>query len=154
MEFVVFGVERRRASLIAACALFFGMVAAFGTVTLLSPGATRPRASFFFALGLPVVAFATLMIVGMMTVRIRVEQATGEVFELHGVFGLEVRRRRFALAEFDRVSLTRAFRAGYRVSLLGHQRDLMVFVTNDLGAARERAAEVAAACGLKVTDQL
>jgi hypothetical protein len=159
MEFVVFGVERRRASLIVACALLFGMVAAFGTVTLLSPDATRTRAASFSALGLPVVAFTTLMILVMivlvmMTVRIRVEHATGEVFQLYGVFGLEVRRRRFALAEFDRVSLTRAFRAGYRVSLLGHQQDLMVCVTNDLGAARDRAGEVAAACGLKVTDQL
>ena len=154
MEFVVFGVERRRASLIVACALLFGMVAAFGTVTLLSPDATRTRAAFFSALGLPVVAFTTLMILVMMTVRIRVEHATGEVFQLYRVFGLEVLRRRFALAEFDRVSLTRAFRAGYRVSLLGHQQDLMVFVTNDLRAARDRADEVAAACGLKVTDQL
>jgi hypothetical protein len=154
MESVVFGVERRRASLIVVCALLFGMVAAFGTVTLLSPDGTRTRAAYFSALGLPVVALTTLMIVAMISVRIRIEHAAGEVFQLYGVFGLEVRRRRFALADFDRVSLTRAFRAGYRVSLLGHQQDLMVFVTNDLRAARDRADEVAAACGLKVTDQL
>jgi len=154
MEFAVFGVERRRASLLVACALLVGMVAAFGTVILLSPDATRMRAAFFPGLALPVVALSALMITAMITVRIRIERATGEVFQLYGVLGLEVRRRRFTLAEFDRVSLSRAFRAGYRVSLLGRQHDLRVFVTSDLGAARDRADQVAAASGLNLTDQL
>jgi hypothetical protein len=40
------------------------------------------------------------------------------------LFGLEVRRRRFNLSEFDRVSLSQGFRAGYQVSLVGRDQEL------------------------------
>jgi hypothetical protein len=60
----------------------------------------------------------------------------------------------FRLSNFDRVSLNRGFRAGYRVSLLGREQEAMVFATNNLGNARERADEIAGECGLKVSDHL
>ena len=40
------------------------------------------------------------------------------------LFGLEVRRRRFNLSEFDRVSLSQGFRAGHQVSLVGRDQEL------------------------------
>ena len=39
---------------------------------------------------------------------IRIERPSGKVFQLDFLFGLEVRRQRFNLSEFDRVSLSRA----------------------------------------------
>jgi hypothetical protein len=60
------------------------------------------------------------------------------------LFGLEVRRQRFNLSEFDRVSLSRGFRAGYQVSLADREQELRVFPTANLGTACHRAEEVAA----------
>ena len=87
-------------------------------------------------------------------VRIRVERVTGKMFRLFTLFGHEVRQQRFNLSDFDHVSLDRGSRAGYRVSLLGRQQDVIVFFTNNLDAARERANEIAAECGFKVSDHL
>jgi hypothetical protein len=98
---------------------------------------------------------AVLLLISIMTsVRIHVECGTGQVFRLFTLFGRQVWLERFNLSEFDRVSLSRAFRAGYRVSLLGRQQDLIVFFTNNLGNARDRAEAVAAECGLSVSDHL
>ena len=63
-------------------------------------------------------------------------------------------RQSFRLSNFDRVSLSRGFRAGYRVSVIGREQELMVFASNNLGNARERADEIAGECGLKVRDHL
>jgi hypothetical protein len=41
---------------------------------------------------------------------IRIERPSGKVFQLDFLFVLEVRRQRFNLSEFDRVSLSRALR--------------------------------------------
>ena len=79
---------------------------------------------------------------------------SGKVFQLDFLFGLEVRRQRFNLSEFDRVSLSQGFRAGYQVSLVGRDQDLKVFLTANLGTACHRAEEVAAECGATVGDQL
>ena len=83
--------------------------------------------------------------------RIRFERETGEVVRFYFLFGREVRRTRFNLSDFDRVSLSRGFRTGYRVSLVGRDQDLAVFFTANLATARDRADKVAAECGLKVT---
>ena len=58
---------------------------------------------------------------------IRVELPSGKVLQLDFLFGLEVRQQRFNLSEFDRVSLSRGFRAGYQVSLVGADMELKVF---------------------------
>jgi hypothetical protein len=67
---------------------------------------------------------------------------------------LEVRRQRFNLSEFDRVSLSRGFGAGYQVSLVGRDQELKVFLMANLGTVCHRAEEVAAECGTTVSDQL
>jgi hypothetical protein len=77
-----------------------------------------------------------------------------QVDRLDFLFGLEVRRQRFDLSEFDRVSLSRGFRAGYQVSLASRAQELKVFLTANLGTACHRAEEVAAECGPTVSDQL
>ena len=78
----------------------------------------------------------------------------GKVFQLDFLFGLEVRWQRFNLSEFDRVSLSRGFRAGYQVSLAGRDQELKAFLMANLGTACHRAKEVAAGCGAAVGDQL
>jgi hypothetical protein len=78
---------------------------------------------------------------------------SGKVFQLDFLFGLEVRQQRFNLSEFDRVSLSRGFHAGYQVFLVGPDKELKVF----RGEPRNRvhpAEDVAAECGPTVTDQL
>jgi hypothetical protein len=45
---------------------------------------------------------------------ISIERSSGKVFQLDFLFGLEVRRQRFDLSEFDGVSLSRGFPAGYQ----------------------------------------
>ena len=54
---------------------------------------------------------------------IRIERPSGKVFQLDFLFRLEVRQQRFNLSEFDRVSLSRGFRAGYQVSLVARTRN-------------------------------
>jgi hypothetical protein len=85
---------------------------------------------------------------------IRIERPSGKVFQLDFLFGLEVRRPRFNLSDFDRVSLSRGFRAGYQVSLVGWDRELKLFLTANLGSACHRAEKVAAECAPTVSDQL
>jgi hypothetical protein len=85
---------------------------------------------------------------------IRIERPSGKVFQLDFLFGLNVRRQRFNLSEFDRVRLSGGFRAGYRVFLVGRDQELKVFLTANLGTVRHCAEEVAADCGLMVSDQL
>ncbi len=84
---------------------------------------------------------------------IRIERPSGKVFQLDFPFGLEVRRQRFNLSEFDRQP-ERGFRAGCQVSLVGRDQELKVFLTANLGTACHRAEEVAAECGPTVSDQL
>jgi hypothetical protein len=52
---------------------------------------------------------------------IRIERSSGKVFQLDFLFGLEVRRQRFDLSEFDGVS--RGFPSEYQVSLVGRDRN-------------------------------
>jgi hypothetical protein len=54
---------------------------------------------------------------------IRIERPSGKVFQLDFLFVLEVWQQRFNLSEFDRVSLSRGFRAGYQVSLVGPDKE-------------------------------
>jgi hypothetical protein len=54
---------------------------------------------------------AAFAVMNLMTgATIRIERPSGEVFQLDFLFGLEVRRQRFNLSEFDRVSPSRGFR--------------------------------------------
>jgi hypothetical protein len=156
MEFAVHDVPNRRFGPLIGIALISGILAAFATFLLLPHGPDKVSNHSYLILILPFsMILAVLLLISIMTsVRIHVERATGQVFRLFTLFGRQVWRERFNLSEFDRVSLSRAFRAGYRVSLLGRQQDLIVFFTNNLGNARDKAEAVAAECGLSVSDHL
>ena len=158
MEFTVYDGPVRRLGLILTLPLLLGMFAAFGIYRLLPHGETSTKmpVELYFSLIFPVGIVLAVFAVAEITtgVRIRIERATREMFRLYMLLGREVRRERFNLSDFDRVSLSRGFRTGYRVSLLGRERDLMVCYTTNLGAARDRADKVATQCGFKVSDQL
>lgn len=156
MEIRVYDSLNKRVGRNIMVAVVAGLLAAFGTFRLTSPEGTGfPPEAY------PVLVVAALIILVMFAVinvttsrQIRIERATGEVFRLDFLLGREVRRQRFNLSDFDRVTLSRGFRAGYRVSLVGREQDLAVLLTATLETARDQADKVAAECGLKVTDQL
>lgn len=157
MEFSVYDGPSRRIGPAIMLAVGIGILAAFGTLLLLRPhGTARIPAESYLVLIVPVGMILALFLVISFTtsVRIRIERVTGEVLRHYALFGWEVWRQRFRLSDFDRVSLNRGFRAGYRVSLVGREEDLIVFFTAKLGTARTQADEVAAECGFNVSDQL
>jgi hypothetical protein len=153
MEFMVYdGATRNR--LMISVSVAFALAALSATLVMLPHDASRPVPYVLFILPL-VTIVALFAVISIPTgVRIRIEAMTGEVARLYSVFGVAVRRDRFRLSDFDRVSLHRAFRAGYQISLLGPKQDLTVFSTPDLGAARDQAQKIAAECRLNLKDQL
>ena len=156
MEITIYDTLNRRVVLNLTVALTAGIFAAFSTFFLMSKGRTAMPAELYPILIVPAgMILALFVLIRMMTsARIRFERETGEVVRFYFVFGREVRRKRFNLSDFDRVSLSRGFRTGYRVSLVGRVQDLAVFFTANLATARDRADKVAAECGLKVSDQV
>jgi hypothetical protein len=155
MEFIVYDGQNKRAAALVAVAPIIGMVAAVGMFVVVRRGeTTAPGGSYLFLFPLTMILALFPLINITSSMRIRVERANGEIFRLFSLFGHEVWRQRFRLSSFDRVSLNRGFRAGYRVSLLGREQEVMVFATNDLRNARERADQIAAECELKVSDHL
>jgi hypothetical protein len=156
MEITVYDNLNRRVVLNLTVALTAGILAAFSTFFLMSKGRTAIPAELYALLIVPAATILALFaLIRMMTsARIRFERATGQVVRYYFVFGREVQRKRFHLSDFDRVSLSRAFRAGYRVSLVGRDLDLAVSFTANLAIARDQADKVAAECQLKVSDQV
>ena len=160
VEFSVYDGPGKRVKLAIFGALVAGMVASFTTMSLTSQGAAarggRGAPEQFPILVIPAVLIVGLMLVMVMTlpVRIRIERGMGEVYRVYSLLGLDLRVQKFNVSDFERVSLYRAYRAGYQVSLVGRERELVAFLSANLGSARERANQLAAECGLKVTDQL
>jgi hypothetical protein len=156
MEFPVFDALSRKITMFVALALCAPALAIFYFAGLSPQGKAPMPAELLLVLSFPVaVTLAVVPFLNIMFgVRIRIERATGEVFRIYSLFGGEVRRQSLPLSGFDRVSLSRGFRGGYRVSLLGREHDLMACMTAKLSVARERANKLATECGLKVCDQL
>ena len=155
MEFTVYDGQNKRMAVLVVIALITGMVAGVGTFLMVRHGETTvPPGSYLFLFPLTMILALFPLISITFSMRIRVERANGEIVRLFTLFGHEVWQQRFRLSNFDRVSLNRNFRTGYRVSLLGRNQEVMVFATNNLGNARERADEIAGECGLKVSDHL
>ena len=159
MEFSVYDSPAKRVRLAIVGAVVAGMVASFITVFLASQG-TAARDGRRLPEQLPILVIPAVLIVGLMLimmtlgVRLRIERGMGEVSRVYSLLGLNLRVQKFNLSDFERVSLYRAYRTGYQVSLVGRERELVAFLSADLGSARERANQLAAECGLKVTDQL
>jgi len=156
MEITVYDNLNRRAVLNLTVALTAGILAAFSTFFLLSKGRTVMPAEVYSVMIVPAAMILALFaLIRLLTgARIRFERQTGNVVRFYFVFGREAGRKQFHVSDFARVSLSRAFRAGYRVSLVGRDQDLPVFFTANLATARDRADQVAAECGLKVSDQV
>jgi hypothetical protein len=156
MEFPVYDALTRRISVLVGLALCAPPLAMLYFAGLASHGRTQMPVEFYLVLSFPVAVIVAMVpfLNVMFGVRIRIERATGAIFRIYSLFGGEVRRQSLPLSDFDRVSLSRGFRGGYRVFLLGREHDLMACTTAKLGVARERAEKIAAECGLKVCDQL
>ena len=156
MEVTVYDNLNKRVVLAITVAVTMGLVAAFATLFLMPHGTANVPAEVYPILLVPVGMILLVFVVLRMvtSVRIRIERVTGEVFRFYFLLGRELGRRRFNISDFDRISLSRAYRAGYQVSLVGRDQDLIVFATANLRTARDRAEKVAAECGLTVTDQL
>jgi hypothetical protein len=156
MEITVYDSLNRKVVLNLTIALTAGFLTAFSTFFMMSRGRTAMPAELYLVLILPaamiLVPFALIRLIT--SAKVRFERATGEVVRFYFVFGREVRLKRFNLTDFDRVSLSRGFRSGYRVSLVGRDQDLAVFFTPNLAAARDRVDRIAAECGLKISDQV
>jgi hypothetical protein len=156
MEFAVYDGPNRRAGTMVMIGLIFGLLGSL-CVFLLIPHPGKPiPAESYLPLMVPVaLIIAVFPLISVITgVQIRIERQTNEVLRLWSIFGYNVRTQSFRLADFERVSLSRAFRRGYQVALIGPQQDLTVFLTPNLAAARDHAQGVASACGLKIADHL
>jgi len=159
VEFSVYDSPATRVRLAIVGAVVAGMVASFITVFLASQG-TAARDKRRLPEQLPILVIPAVLIVGLMLimmtlgVRLRIERGMGEVSRVYSLLGLNLRVQKFNLSDFERGSLYRAYRTGYQVSLVGRERELVAFLSANLGSARERANQLAAECELKVTDQL
>ena len=157
MQIRVYDSLNKRVGRNMTVALTVSLLAALSTYLLVTPPheISLPAAAYpilIAPVGMILVVFG---LINMMTsAQIQIERVTGEVFRLDFLFGKQVRRQRFNLIGFDRVSLSRGYRGGYKVSLVGRDQDLTVVLTDNLAFARDWAEKVAVECGLKVIDQL
>ncbi len=103
-----------------------------------------------------VVVFAGLFLLMHVTtnVWIRIDPMQRKVFHIYKLFGYPVYRKIYDLSQFDRISLHRAFRGGYRATLVGREQEVAVSASWKLGWVRQAAEQVATSVGLKMSDQL
>lgn len=85
---------------------------------------------------------------------IRIDPTGKKVFQLYKLFGWPVFQRAYDLSQFDRISLHRAFRGGYRATLVGHDREVVLAASPQLGVVRRAAEQTATFSGLRMSDQL
>ena len=90
----------------------------------------------------------------IMNVWVRIDAGSGKVFRLHKLLGRTVHTREYAAAQFDHVSLHRASRGGYMVTLVGQEREVVLRLTADLKEARATAREAVECSGFELKDQL
>ncbi len=103
-----------------------------------------------------VVVFAGLFLLIHLTtnVWIRMDPMQRKVFHIYKLFGYSVSRKVYDLSQFDRISLHRAFRGGYRATLVGREQEVVVSASSKLGWVRRAAEQAATSTGLKMSDQL
>lgn len=90
----------------------------------------------------------------MTNVWIRIDMVTGEVFQVYKLFVWPLYQRMYDLSQFDRVSLHRSFRGGYRATLVGRVREVVVAASWNLARARDAAERASAVSRLRVNDQI
>lgn len=90
----------------------------------------------------------------MTNVWIRIDRISRKVSQLYKLFGWSIYQRTYDLSQFDRISLHRAVRGGYRATLVGHDREVVVTASPQLGVVRRAAEQTANFSGLRLSDQL
>ena len=153
MENPVYDKVTRRLSAIVSVALFAPIL--IGLWTLRSVDQKVADELLIVAIFL-VVVFAGLFLVMHLTtnVWIRIDPMQRKVFHIYKLFGYPVYKKTYDLSQFDRVSLPRAFRGGYRATLVGREHEVVVSTSWKLGWVRPAAEQAATSIGLKLSDQL
>lgn len=85
---------------------------------------------------------------------IRIDMTERKASQLYKLFGWTVFRRAYDLAQFDHISLHRIYRGGYRATLVGREREVVVAASRKLGSVRQAAERMAAESGFRLADQL
>jgi hypothetical protein len=154
VEFRVYGKTSRFIIAIFAAPMLAVAAGLFVFLSAEPAGGMQPGIYLVMAMPAMTTLLLTLLLSVTMGVRIRIERPEGAVYRIHALLGYELRRKRFALADFQRVSLYRTGRGGYHASLIGRDEELICSFSASLKEVRETAERVAAECGLKVTDHL
>lgn len=153
VENPVYDKMTRRLSAIVSVALFAPIL--IGLWTLRSVDQKVADELLIVAIFL-VVVFASLFLLMHLTtnVWIRIDPMQRKVFHIYKLFGYPVFRKTYDLSRFDRVSLHRAFRGGYRATLVGREQEVVVSASWKLGWVRPAAEQAATSTGLTMSDQL
>ena len=85
---------------------------------------------------------------------IQIDTTARQASQLYMLFGWTVFRRVYDLSQFDHVSVHRIYRGGYRATLVGREREVVVAASWKLGSVRQAAERTAAVSGLRLADQL
>jgi hypothetical protein len=90
----------------------------------------------------------------MTNVWIRIDTVTTKVFHVYKLFVWPIYQRMYDLSQFDRVSLHRSPRGGYRATLVGRDREVVVAASWNLARARNAAERTSAVSRLRLNDQI
>jgi hypothetical protein len=85
---------------------------------------------------------------------VSIDPTQRKVFHIYKLFWYPVFRKTYDLSQFDRISLHRAFRGGYRATLVGREREVALSASWKLGWVRHAAEQTSTSIGLKMSDQL
>ena len=153
MEAPVYVDKETRWAVDAASALMF-----FPIIFLLRLQALDRRHSGVL---LVIIGFIAVFCVGLFllvhlttNVWIGIDPADKKISQRYKFFAWPIYQRTYDLSQFDRISLHRAFRGGYRATLIGREREVVVVMSSRLGVARGAAERAATITGLRISDQL
>ena len=157
MEIPIYDTVPRRLGAILIALFFIPPVVIFATFPAgPTQGRNVPDDMLVMLTVLAIFAAGTSLFLNLiMNVRVRIDAGSGTVFRLHRLLGRTVRTREYPHSQFDHISLHRGPRGGgYRVTLVGHEREVLLRFTGDLKQARNSAQEAAECSRLELKDQL
>ena len=118
-------------------------------------GGSIPHDISFLLISLTAFTAALSLVLYLLTnARTNIDPDEGKVFRAYKLFGWTMYRRDLELSQFDRVSLHRGARGGYRAMLVGREKEVVLRLSADLGQTRKAAEDAASVSGLKLNDQL
>jgi len=154
LEISVYDRLARRIAWIVLPALFLPPVILFATLSRSLGGGLPGDLGLVLAAVIAVTALTNLLVLLVVSVRVRLDPDEGKVLRIYPLFGWTLYQKEFALAQFDRVSLFRSARGGYVARLVGRENDILLCVSSNLKQARETAEDAARCCRLSLNDQL